>query len=1446
MNNAPPPSEKSTAPPVRRSGRAWRIGLSLVPAALILLTIGLATPQGQRWAVHRALEVATAALGGADEGLAISLEGVHIGWRPLGIALDGLALHDTRSEADREEADRGGDSSAVHAVASPPPPLLRLRQLTLLPGDRTGRHWKSVELDGLHIAATGLDHLLSWFAGDTTASDSAAALPLRLDHIALSDITLEHDAGSVGHFLLALDRLQVEGGQMRDGQWTWDTMEGQASVATARMGQRDTTLLHWTGQGSAAQINCSGQPEFWLSSAEGAEDLTEWIPGEWALALDWSDSRAQLVAAGERRGNALEFTIALDRDSLVLHAAEARYTWKGGTAYGIPTTGTLAVRGPLAVPLSGLGQRPGAGPWSGGLSLDWSGGLAAGAAPRVTVEWDARTGDGTCSGDWPLPTEKVPTPTTVNWALHGRLPTVDDWLSASAWQADLAGPVTVERAGNATGSGRLEGDLSVEGGRNGEGQWTWGSKWSPRSAPLTLTEGLELYGQWDWELDATLSPDGAVTEWWTHINLGEGRFIPLAGFDGRTTPGAPLALRRFHLAARGDAEQFALDLTGDLLQGHVHGPLRPEAWWNPLVDLMASGDLLPPEAARGWMWEDHGRAPAPWEADLTVWRSDLLERFSHESWSVGKGSTLQARYDTGQVSLTLDLPQLHIGPFRGYGIAFGSSGGAIPLAASLQADSLTHKQYGALQDVHVGAAVDLGAQSVLEGRWTGAVPTAFTVAHQLEDDGSHTLFPSDISVQYKNAHWTLDPSPGPRLQWQGHDWRTLRADGLHILGNQGSLRVASTATDRNGPLDTLDLAEAGLEVQLDAFPAGPWLDLISRSQDEAVQWPAADGLLHGAVTIRYAPFSLQGNLQWEDAKMDDFALGDLCLTSQWNEAQFHVLEQFKDDRRILLAASTDLETVEVELEAWPLDLLQPLLSPADVAVVGQADGWLRLHLDAPDRAPTLQGRLDVVAPYLGIGATGVQYQLDGVLDIGEELIAMDRARMTDREGNSALLNLSVVHDGFADWNYDIGLDLAVPILVMDLPPDPGRLYHGQVWATGQANVFGTTEYMEVEASARSAAGTRFTMPLDALEGPEMPSGITIAGGDATAGTVPAGAAPFDLSLALEVEVTPEAALSMVLDQRAGERVDGHASGTLSFVRNRSRSLAMEGGLAIQKGAYRFSLRDLFTKTIAIAPNGRIDWDGDPYAAELNLMAVDAVKASPAVLLPGMVDRGKTEVEVGMGITGALESPELSFSIAFPTYAQVNPNMLAQVNAALSTPEEIERQAFALLAAGQFIPPDQQDVQLIERTVAAQATDLVSSGVSDLLSSLSEDVEIGLRYIPSTGAGNAPGTDVAGGAGPIRTEDAFQMDLGLNLLNDRLRISGSLGAQGVEGFSLEQDDLQGAFDVRYQLTADGRWEIMGFRRPESQLDEAPKQGIGAVFQVRFDRLGDLFRKDPERD
>ncbi len=1420
MNTEQPPHQNS--PPPSRKGRK-RLFWGLVFLVSVILAFGffLGTPAGQRRLVESALGLAESSLAKQTGSVDLGLEGVSIQWSPLGISLEGLQAFPGSEGAD----------------ARPRDTLAFIDELTLLPSDASGLHWLNLKASGVFLSAPGQAWLEQWI--QSSPGGSASSIDFRVDHLELQDIRLPEQHSDVGSHALEVESLHCHGLIIQGEDVKWDAMEGQLELRSIGRDsvRQDVSHLHWQGADRHLAFDLSTDPAFWLDEPESDGSPTALIPSHWMG--EWNVDDGELLWRGSGDFSTLHGKIAWRGDTLFLPEAEWNYHGLSMVPEGLPPSGQAKLTGPLFLPLlSGDSTDGYLGALGGNLQLLWkpefphSDGFPDFPDGRVALSWGL--GSGAAELDAHMHWDSTSAGAAhAGLVLNTTLPRPEQW-TVGAWKEALTfeGSWNIERPGDAGGTGRAEGTLSLTAGMDAANAWNFSWDWEGRSAPLTLTPGLELFGQWSGAGAAALPEGGNLpSDWWWSTELQEARFIPLAGYDGRQQAGPPLAMRRLRVGLRGDTEQLTADLEGDFVEGHIEGPLDAAAWWNPCVGLLAAGDLVTDSTMAAWKLPSSPpeRASSPWNTEVIVWRDDLLERFSHNQWSVGPGSKIKVHHADGDVQLEVSADHLHWGTIRSEGVRLEAKGGLSSLSLAAGAGAISHAQYGRLEELQISTEVALNDHSIVRAEWKGATPTRIEVEHYLREGSQHIAIPKMLICEYEETKWWIDEAQVAPIAWRGADWRTLTTPGLHISGNRGGIRLASALSSGAD-------SSVALEVQLDAFPAGPWLDLLSRSASAGLTDLEAKGLLHGTLRLNPSTGNHRGSLQWIDASLNGYSLGDLCAEGAWGSPHGLALQQFRGADEILRAQTTDLKRLDLVLKEWPLDQLNPLLGSATVRTEGSATGQLTLvGIDNGSRA-LLNGNLDIEADRLYIGATGVTYSLDGRLDISPDFLGMDRARIKDPEGHVALLNLSVFHSEFSDWSYDIGLELSEPLSVMDLGADPGRLYHGQVLAVGEANVFGTTEYMEVEAKAQSAGGTRFTMPLDALEGAEIPAGISFVGGDTTDDVAEFPAAAFDVDLRLELEVTPEAELSLVLDQKAGERVDGRASGSLSLVRSRNRSLGMEGALVIEEGQYRFSLRDLFSKNISIAPGGRIDWDGDPYEAELSLLAVAPMKTNPSPLIPNMVERGKTEVEVGMGIQGALSAPQLDFSIDFPQYAQSDPAMLAQVNAALSTPEEVERQAFALLATGQFLRLDQNNVQSIgAAAAAAQASDLVSAGVSELLSSLSDDVDIGLRYVPPSELGSVEG------ATPLRSEDTFEMDLGLNLLNDRLKISGTFGAQGVEGFDVGSGDLQGTFDVRYQLTPDGRWELMGYRKPQSTLDKDPRNGFGAVFQKRFDQISDLFRK-----
>ena len=421
---------------------------------------------------------------------------------------------------------------------------------------------------------------------------------------------------------------------------------------------------------------------------------------------------------------------------------------------------------------------------------------------------------------------------------------------------------------------------------------------------------------------------------------------------------------------------------------------------------------------------------------------------------------------------------------------------------------------------------------------------------------------------------------------------------------------------------------------MDGLPTEALTAWASKVADLSV--PAVSGTLNGMGQLDLSTFHASAALQWQDAEIPPYRLGDLCLEVRSADSTIGSLQQFVGEREVLVAAWDSQDQVRLDLADWPLDLLNPLLNTSGVVMDGTANGRLDVSLDTD--VPQAKGSIALSLPEVTVDATGGRHAVEGDSNLAHGFIGMDQARVTDLQGHVALLNLSILHEDYAQWNYDLGFDIeAEPFQVMDLLPGADRLFHGTVFATGQLDVSGDGDGLAIETRVRSESGTRFTLPLDALEGTDIPSGIRFVGGS-TPAPPPETVRPFDLSLSLGIEVTPEAELALILDGRSGERVDGRASGVLTMSQSPSLPLTIQGGLDIVEGQYRFSLRDLFTKRIDIAPGGRIDWDGDPYAAELDLLAFSSLRANPSPIVPTIARGEKTLVDVGMGIRGRWKPP----------------------------------------------------------------------------------------------------------------------------------------------------------------------------------------------------------------
>jgi hypothetical protein len=318
---------------------------------------------------------------------------------------------------------------------------------------------------------------------------------------------------------------------------------------------------------------------------------------------------------------------------------------------------------------------------------------------------------------------------------------------------------------------------------------------------------------------------------------------------------------------------------------------------------------------------------------------------------------------------------------------------------------------------------------------------------------------------------------------------------------------------------------------------------------------------------------------------------------------------------------------------------------------------------------------------------------------------------------------------------------------------------------------------------------------------------------------------------MDVEITPDAEVQIVFDPKVGDIIRGFAKGNLKMEYTSNEDFYMYGEVEIVEGDYLFTLQNIINKRFRIQPGGTITWYGDPYEAILNLNAVYYTKAPLKELMTGFdIDSSEvynrpTNIECYMKMTGNLMSPEIVFDIKIP-----NANEKVKSQLASMTQDEINKQMLFLLITNRFSQamPGMDPTSQIGTTTTALGTtssELLSNQISNWLSQISRDFDIGFKYNPGA-------TDISG--------QEVELALSTQLLNDRILINGNM-AYG-EGRT-HNNAFVGDIEIQLKVNRSGNFRIKGFSRKNDELEAefGPyTSGVGVFYTKDFNTFGELIR------
>ena len=698
-------------------------------------------------------------------------------------------------------------------------------------------------------------------------------------------------------------------------------------------------------------------------------------------------------------------------------------------------------------------------------------------------------------------------------------------------------------------------------------------------------------------------------------------------------------------------------------------------------------------------------------------------------------------------------------------------------------------------------------------KYSGNISTISTIKNKLNGGSIIETYIKPSQIVLADSLWKISQSS------VFIDSSNLLINDLEIFNRSQKIRIdgAISANDK----DTLILGFNKFELNN--------LDLItSENGIYTVGQLNGDIKISGVYTSPYV---------FSEAKIDSFVLndefiGDVKLSGNTfkDKIMVDVAAQRLKLRTLELSGNYNLKTdsldFELMLNKFRLEALQPYFEGVISGLDGRINSYLKI--EGTTDKPKMNGILKFHKCLFTVDYTKVQYNFTDSIFITEDKFFFKNMEIFSGRSSKAFLSGEVTHDYFSNIAMDLTLD-AKNFLFVDTKPGDNDMFYGTAYASGLIGIKGPLDKMVVDVNVTPKPRTHLYLPLSTASEVSENNFITFVNVDTTAKSqveeVLSDLSSMQINMA--VEMTPDAIIEMIFDETVGDKMTAQGSGAIRMEINTLGDFNMYGEYNISKGSYLFTLQNLINKYFEVKPGSTLKWNGSPYDAELDLTAVYKIKKVPLydLILDDDFKDTKIPVDCNLSMEGNLTAPTIKFDVDLKN---ADEKIESQVNNL--TEDDLNKQVLSLLIINKFQPlPGLSSDFISAGGVGVNTTELLSNQLSNWLSQISNDFDIGINY--------RPGSDIS--------SQEVEVALSTQLWNDRVSINGNVGVEG-QGASSEQSgsNLVGDFDIEVKITKNGKFRVRAFTRANNNTvyEMAPyTHGAGIFYREDFNTVSELLNK-----
>ncbi len=639
-----------------------------------------------------------------------------------------------------------------------------------------------------------------------------------------------------------------------------------------------------------------------------------------------------------------------------------------------------------------------------------------------------------------------------------------------------------------------------------------------------------------------------------------------------------------------------------------------------------------------------------------------------------------------------------------------------------------------------------------------------------------------------------------------------------------------------------------------------------------------EGLITGNIKIEdpFGRMMMEFNTKTDQFRFENDSMGVLQTSGHYSSVSGDLfIKAISDNEFYNFLADVTYRTKDstgnqlagkMDLKRANIHILQKYLNGIFSGIHGNATGQLNISGQAKD--PKITGKINLNDAGLTVDYTRARYLFNenSTVAFEKDYIDFGTLKIKDTLNNTATVSGRLYHTFFDDFFFN-ELQMKTDrkngkpgkFVLLNTSSKDNKEFYGNVIGDAQLSLNGPVTDMRMEIRAEPTDSSHIYLPtgetaetgkINYIEfikfGREMQADLS-------------SKEEANMKVNMELTANPYAKIDVILDDITGDVIKAQGSGKLNISAGTKDPLLIRGRYDVEQGQYTFNFQT-FLKTPFRLKEGYIEWQGDPYLANLN---IDATYRAEKVDLSSIVTSSgasstKGDVDILFKLRGTLKEPRTNFEFQFPFDNPLRSDPIASEYLKTkyqSDQNEMNKQVTSLLLFNTFMPESQRlftrnnTGNFVTRTLGQVLSSTLSSSLNNWLQKLLKTDAVNLYTNINTSDFNFEGSNQQQQLQKIQNLGNFGLKTAF--LNNRLLVNlgGNVDYRLIQSSSNSNTNFLFTPDVSFEwlITPDGRFRVVGFNRSDASLGDITgltrrnRTGILLSFRKDFNTFSEFWKK-----